>query len=159
MATVAGTATEGRSIGGERLKEALVGYSFIAAPMILYGVLFFYPIGYAIYISRYDWGAPGPISKVGWGNYHDLLHEHRFGIEIKNGLRFTLGFTIASLGCPVGPMIQEDIDRVVREIPGVEDVEVELTFDRRGRPSGCRTTRSSSSASARPICRYSSCGA
>ena len=37
--------------------------------------------------------------------------------------------TLTSLGCPVGPMIQEDIDRVVREIPGVEDVQVELTFD------------------------------
>ncbi len=37
--------------------------------------------------------------------------------------------TLTSLGCPVGPMIQEDIDRVVREIPGVEDVEVELTWD------------------------------
>jgi metal-sulfur cluster biosynthetic enzyme len=37
--------------------------------------------------------------------------------------------TLTSLGCPVGPMIQEDIGRVVREIPGVEDVEVELTWD------------------------------
>ena len=37
--------------------------------------------------------------------------------------------TLTSMGCPVGPMIQEDIDRVVREIPGVEDVQVELTFD------------------------------
>jgi metal-sulfur cluster biosynthetic enzyme len=33
------------------------------------------------------------------------------------------------MACPVGPMIQEDIDRVVRLIPGVEDVEAELTFD------------------------------
>jgi metal-sulfur cluster biosynthetic enzyme len=37
--------------------------------------------------------------------------------------------TLTSLGCPVGPMIQEDIDRVVREIPGVDAVEVELTWD------------------------------
>ena len=28
-----------------------------------------------------------------------------------------------------GPLIQEDIDRVAREVPGVEDVDVELTFD------------------------------
>ena len=26
-------------------------------------------------------------------------------------------------------MIQEDIHRVVREVPGVEDVEIELTWD------------------------------
>jgi metal-sulfur cluster biosynthetic enzyme len=37
--------------------------------------------------------------------------------------------TLTSMGCPVGPMIMEDIDRVVRQIPGVEDVDVELTWD------------------------------
>ena len=37
--------------------------------------------------------------------------------------------TLTSMGCPAGPMIMEDIDRVVRQIPGVEDVDVELTWD------------------------------
>jgi metal-sulfur cluster biosynthetic enzyme len=37
--------------------------------------------------------------------------------------------TLTSMGCPVGPMIQEDIHRVTTELPGVEEVEVELTFD------------------------------
>jgi metal-sulfur cluster biosynthetic enzyme len=37
--------------------------------------------------------------------------------------------TLTSMGCPVGPMIQEDIDRVTRDVPGVEAVDVELTFD------------------------------
>ena len=45
------------------------------------------------------------------------------------GQRVKVTHTLTSMGCPVGPMIQEDIDRVVREIPGVENVEVELTFD------------------------------
>jgi metal-sulfur cluster biosynthetic enzyme len=38
-------------------------------------------------------------------------------------------FTLTSMGCPAGAMIQEDIDRVVQEIPGVEAVQSELTFD------------------------------
>jgi metal-sulfur cluster biosynthetic enzyme len=38
-------------------------------------------------------------------------------------------YTLTSMGCPAGPMIQEDIERVIRQIPGVEDVESELTFD------------------------------
>ena len=38
-------------------------------------------------------------------------------------------YTLTSMGCPAGAMIQEDIERVVRQIPGVEDVESELTFD------------------------------
>jgi metal-sulfur cluster biosynthetic enzyme len=38
-------------------------------------------------------------------------------------------YTLTSMGCPAGPLIQEDIDRVLHEIPGVETVESELTFD------------------------------
>ena len=38
-------------------------------------------------------------------------------------------YSLTSMGCPAGAMIQEDIERVVRQIPGVEDVESELTFD------------------------------
>jgi metal-sulfur cluster biosynthetic enzyme len=45
------------------------------------------------------------------------------------GPRVKVTHTLTSMGCPVGPMIQEDIDRVAREVPGVEDVDVELTFD------------------------------
>jgi metal-sulfur cluster biosynthetic enzyme len=32
-------------------------------------------------------------------------------------------------GCPVGPLIQQNVDEIVRALPGVEDVEVELTWD------------------------------
>jgi metal-sulfur cluster biosynthetic enzyme len=38
-------------------------------------------------------------------------------------------YTLTSMGCPAGPMIQEDIDRAVQEIPGVENVQSELTFE------------------------------
>jgi metal-sulfur cluster biosynthetic enzyme len=38
-------------------------------------------------------------------------------------------YTLTSMGCPAGAMIQEDIERVVREIPGVETVSSELTFE------------------------------
>ena len=37
--------------------------------------------------------------------------------------------TLTSMGCPVGPMIQENIDEIARAMPEVEDVEVELTWD------------------------------
>jgi multiple sugar transport system permease protein len=96
-ATATTSATGARGFGGERVKEALFGYSFIAIPMVVYAILFFYPIGYAIYISRYDWGVLGKIDKRGWGNYHELLHDERFHIAIKNGLKFTLAFTLFSM--------------------------------------------------------------
>jgi metal-sulfur cluster biosynthetic enzyme len=37
--------------------------------------------------------------------------------------------SLTSMGCPAGPMIQEDINRVAHEVPGVEDVDIELTWD------------------------------
>ena len=46
-----------------------------------------------------------------------------------DGPKVKVTYTLTSMGCPVGPMIQEDITRVVKEVPGVEEVEVELTFD------------------------------
>ena len=36
--------------------------------------------------------------------------------------------TLTSMGCPAGPMIQEDIHRVVADL-GVADVEIDLTWD------------------------------
>jgi len=38
-------------------------------------------------------------------------------------------YTLTSMGCPAGQMIQEDIERVVREIPGVGEVTSDLTFE------------------------------
>jgi multiple sugar transport system permease protein len=91
------TETETRGFGSERVREALVGYSFIAVPMLFYAVLFLYPIAYAVYISRYDWGVLGKIDSRGLGNYREVLHDHRFGIAIKNGLKFTAAFVPLSM--------------------------------------------------------------
>ena len=38
--------------------------------------------------------------------------------------------SLTSMGCPAGPMIQEDIANTVKEtFPDVEEVELELTWD------------------------------
>src|ERR671930_1925011 len=46
-----------------------------------------------------------------------------------DGPKVRVLYTLTSMGCPAGPMIQEDIDRALRRIPGVDEVESELTFD------------------------------
>ena len=51
-----------------------------------------------------------------------------YDVEIDDG-RVKVIHTLTSMGCPVGPMIQEQIHDVTRALPGVEDVEVELTWD------------------------------
>ena len=38
-------------------------------------------------------------------------------------------YSLTSMGCPAGPLIAQDIDSAVRQVDGIEDVELELTFD------------------------------
>jgi metal-sulfur cluster biosynthetic enzyme len=51
-----------------------------------------------------------------------------YGAEVE-GETVKVTYTLTSMGCPAGAMIQEDIERVVSEIPGVGRVESDLTFD------------------------------
>jgi metal-sulfur cluster biosynthetic enzyme len=51
-----------------------------------------------------------------------------YDVEV-DGSKVKVIHTLTSMGCPVGPMIQENVDQVVRAIPGVDDVDVELTWD------------------------------
>ena len=78
-----------RALGSERAREALVGYGFIALPMAFFLLFFIFPIGYAFYISRYDWGIfKGPF--VGWDNYRELYHDSVFWSHaVRNTLVYT----------------------------------------------------------------------
>lgn len=66
------------SIGGARLREALVGYAFIAIPMGFFLLFFIFPIGYAVYISFFDWGLLGKFEYLGLQNYRDLIRDTAF---------------------------------------------------------------------------------
>jgi len=45
------------------------------------------------------------------------------------GPKVKVSYSLTSMGCPAGPLIQQNIEEVVRSMPGVEDVETELTWD------------------------------
>jgi metal-sulfur cluster biosynthetic enzyme len=45
------------------------------------------------------------------------------------GANVKVTYTLTSMGCPAGQMIEEDIERVLHDIPGVGEVQSELTFD------------------------------
>src|SRR3954467_11137773 len=46
-----------------------------------------------------------------------------------NGPRVKVLYSLTSMGCPAGPLIQQNIEEVVRALPEVEEVETELTWD------------------------------
>jgi metal-sulfur cluster biosynthetic enzyme len=51
-----------------------------------------------------------------------------YDVEI-DGPKVKVIHTLTSMGCPAGPMIQEDIHNATASVEGVGEVEVELTFD------------------------------
>jgi len=51
-----------------------------------------------------------------------------YDVEI-DGPKVKVIHSLTSMGCPAGPMIQEGIYDAAAGVPGVEDVEVELTWD------------------------------
>ena len=51
-----------------------------------------------------------------------------YDVEV-DGPKVKVTYSLTSMGCPAGPLIAGDIDRAAREVQGIEDVELELTFD------------------------------
>ena len=51
-----------------------------------------------------------------------------YDVEVE-GPKVKVIHSLTSMGCPAGPMIQEGIHDAAASVPGVEDVEVELTWD------------------------------
>ena len=78
------------TLGSARVREALVGYAFIAVPMGLFLTFFIYPLVYSVYISRFDWGVFGKIETLGAENYRELWHDEIFWRAIKNTLLYTV---------------------------------------------------------------------
>ena len=51
-----------------------------------------------------------------------------YDVEVE-GPKVKITYSLTSMGCPAGPLIAGDIDRAAREVEGVEEVDLELTFD------------------------------
>jgi metal-sulfur cluster biosynthetic enzyme len=51
-----------------------------------------------------------------------------YDVEL-DGPKARVSYTLTSIGCPVGPLIQEQIQEFASQVPGVEEVDAELTWD------------------------------
>src|SRR5919204_1801228 len=101
-----------RALGSEGVREALVGYGFIALPMAFFLLFFIFPIGYAFYISRYDWHIfKGPF--LGWDNYRELYHD---GVFWHHAVRNTLVYTavVVPLQMALGLSLAVVVNQAIR---------------------------------------------
>ena len=51
-----------------------------------------------------------------------------YEVEIE-GSKAKVQYSLTSMGCPAGPLIAGDMDGAIRQVEGIDDVELELTFD------------------------------
>ena len=51
-----------------------------------------------------------------------------YDVEV-SGSKVKLLYSLTSMGCPAGPMIEQDIRATAESIEDVDEVETELTFD------------------------------
>src|SRR4029453_15582690 len=80
--------------------------------MFFFLVFFFFPIGYAFYISRYDWGIfKGEF--IGWGNYPQLYHDNVFW---SHAVRNTLVYTaiVVPLQMAIGLSLAVVVNQAIR---------------------------------------------
>ena len=78
---------------------------FLAPSLLLMTIVLLYPLGYAIYLSLFDYYLPGGAPTfIGLGNYTSLLGERRFWGALSNtliiagggvALEFLTGLTVA----------------------------------------------------------------
>ncbi len=53
-----------------------------------------------------------------------LLYE----VEVEDS-KAHVTYTLTSMGCPVGPLIEQQIQEFAQSVPGIQQVEAELTWD------------------------------
>jgi metal-sulfur cluster biosynthetic enzyme len=51
-----------------------------------------------------------------------------YDVEVE-GPKVRVEYSLTSMGCPVGPMIEEQIRETVADMEGVDEVEAELTWN------------------------------
>jgi ABC-type sugar transport system permease subunit len=129
----------------ERLREALVGYGFVALPMGFFLLFFIFPIGYAFYISRYDWQIfRGPF--VGWDNYRALYHDSIFWHHaVRNTLVYTL--FVVPLEMALGLALAVVVNQSIRFAPSSARGSISRRSRRPRRSSRSRPTSSRPTAS------------
>jgi multiple sugar transport system permease protein len=100
------------SLFGARVREAGWGYAFVLLPLAIFGVFFIYPLGYAVYISFFEWGILGKVEGVGMQNYRDLFDDPTFHRAVKNTVQYAV--VVVPLEMALGLLMALVINQKIR---------------------------------------------
>ncbi len=78
-------------------REAWLGYALLAPSLLLFGLVYIYPVVYSAYISLFQWDLITPKRYVGLANYRDLASDE-FREVITNTAQYSAGVVVLALG-------------------------------------------------------------
>ncbi len=77
-------------------REAWLGYALIAPSLLLFGLVYLYPVVYSAWISLWDWDLMTPARWVGLANYRALASAEFWEI-VSNTVRYSAGVVVVSM--------------------------------------------------------------
>lgn len=77
-------------------REAWLGWALIAPSLLLFGLVYLYPVAYSAWISLYEWDLMTPARWVGLANYRELVSAE-FAEVVSNTARYSVGVVALSM--------------------------------------------------------------
>jgi sn-glycerol 3-phosphate transport system permease protein len=78
-------------------REAWLGYALLAPSLLLFGLVYLYPVAYSAYISLFQWDLITPRRYVGLANYGELVSPE-FREVITNTAQYSAGVVVLAMG-------------------------------------------------------------
>ena len=78
-------------MGIREKRNNLMGWLFIAPPIVVFTVFIFAPMGVALFISLHKWNLLSPMKFVGLKNYVKMFHSESFWNSLRVSLLYVIG--------------------------------------------------------------------
>jgi sn-glycerol 3-phosphate transport system permease protein len=78
-----------------RRRETWLGWGLIAPSLLLFALVYLYPVAYSAWVSVYEWDLATPARYVGLQNYH-ALWSAEFGEVVTNTVGYSVGVVVLS---------------------------------------------------------------
>jgi sn-glycerol 3-phosphate transport system permease protein len=84
-----------RAPAPRRRRVALLGYALVGPSLLLFGLVYVYPVAYSAWVSVYEWDLATPARYVGLANYRELWSAE-FWEVITNTAKYSVGVVVLS---------------------------------------------------------------
>ena len=97
---VGGSGAGARALAPRR-RQTRLGYALVGPSLLLFALVYLYPVAYSAWVSFYAWDLISPARWVGFENYRELWSVE-FGEVVGNTAAYSVGVVLLSQGLGLG---------------------------------------------------------